>query len=160
MGRSGPFGREPNSSPCNGDATPDGPTVTIWIPARSWPPSNTRAGRRPCCSASLPRIFSGSPRNRPGAQPNEVWVVGDDATTDIAMGNAAGATTVQVRTGKYPDQAAERATIRAAYAIDTIASLPGRGGVRARGRVAGLPVVRCPGPPGPAGPSSPIRRRF
>ncbi|TFC80622.1 TIGR01458 family HAD-type hydrolase [Cryobacterium sp. TMT1-21] len=77
-----------------------------------------------------------------GAQPNEVWVVGDDATTDIAMGNAAGATTVQVRTGKYPDQAAERATIRAAYAIDTIASLPGRGGVRARGRVAGLPVVR------------------
>ncbi|MBC7442819.1 MAG: HAD hydrolase-like protein [Ramlibacter sp.] len=59
-----------------------------------------------------------------GTQPNEVWVIGDDATTDIAMGNAAGATTVQVRTGKYPDQAAERATIRAAYSIDTIAALP------------------------------------
>jgi len=59
-----------------------------------------------------------------GADPREVWIVGDDATTDIAMGNAAGATTVQVRTGKYPDQAAERATIRAAHEIDTIASLP------------------------------------
>jgi HAD superfamily hydrolase (TIGR01458 family) len=59
-----------------------------------------------------------------GADPHEVWIVGDDATTDIAMGNAARATTVQVRTGKYPDQAVERTTIRAAYEIDTIASLP------------------------------------
>ncbi len=59
-----------------------------------------------------------------GAEPREVWIVGDDATTDIAMGNAAGATTVQVRTGKYPDQAAERATIRAVHEIDSIASLP------------------------------------
>lgn len=59
-----------------------------------------------------------------GAEPHEVWIVGDDATTDIAMGNAAGATTVQVRTGKYPDQATERATIRAVHEIDTIAFLP------------------------------------
>lgn len=59
-----------------------------------------------------------------GAEPHEVWIVGDDATTDIAMGNAAGATTVQVRTGKYPDQAAERAAIRAVHEIDSIAFLP------------------------------------
>jgi len=59
-----------------------------------------------------------------GAEPHEVWIAGDDATTDIAMGNAAGATTVQVRTGKYPDQAVERATIRAVHEIDSIASLP------------------------------------
>jgi len=31
---------------------------------------------------------------------DEVWVVGDDATTDIAMGQALGAVTVQVATGK------------------------------------------------------------
>lgn len=59
-----------------------------------------------------------------GAEPHDVWIVGDDATTDIAMGIAAGATTVQVRTGKYPDQALERTTIRAAYEIDTVALLP------------------------------------
>jgi hypothetical protein len=31
---------------------------------------------------------------------------------------------VQVRTGKYPDQAAERGTIRAVHEIDSIAFLP------------------------------------
>lgn len=59
-----------------------------------------------------------------GAEPHAVWIVGDDATTDIAMGNAAGATTVQVRTGKYPDQAVERETNRAVHEIDSVAFLP------------------------------------
>lgn len=55
-------------------------------------------------------------------------VVGDDATTDIEGGRAAGATTVQVRTGKYADQTAEglagRANHRADHIVDSIADLP------------------------------------
>lgn len=35
---------------------------------------------------------------------DQVVIVGDDRATDIRMGVDAGATTVQVRTGKYPDQ--------------------------------------------------------
>ncbi|HEU4807588.1 MAG TPA: HAD-IIA family hydrolase [Homoserinimonas sp.] len=53
-----------------------------------------------------------------------IWVVGDDATTDIAMGNAIGATTVQVRTGKFNDQAVERAAHPADHQVDSIAELP------------------------------------
>jgi HAD superfamily hydrolase (TIGR01458 family) len=59
-----------------------------------------------------------------GAMPAEVWVVGDDATTDIAMGNAVGAVTVQVQTGKYRDQPAERAIHSATHTIASIADLP------------------------------------
>jgi HAD superfamily hydrolase (TIGR01458 family) len=51
-------------------------------------------------------------------------VVGDDATTDIAGGHAAGARTVQVRTGKYAAQEAEGRTGRADSTIDSIADLP------------------------------------
>jgi HAD superfamily hydrolase (TIGR01458 family) len=55
----------------------------------------------------------------------ECVVVGDDATTDIAGGRAAGARTVQVRTGKYADQLAEGLTGSAADAtIDSVADLP------------------------------------
>lgn len=60
-----------------------------------------------------------------GTDESDVWVVGDDATTDIAMGAAAGATTVQLRTGKFSHQAAERAAQPATYEIDSIADLPG-----------------------------------
>lgn len=61
-----------------------------------------------------------------GVRPQDVWVVGDDATSDIAMGNAAGAVTVQVETGKYPDQAAERQVLlhRATHQITSIVELP------------------------------------
>lgn len=59
--------------------------------------------------------FSGSPA------PEAVWVVGDDAATDIAMGQRYGATTVQVRTGKF-DPAHQIAT--ATHVIDSIAGLP------------------------------------
>jgi HAD superfamily hydrolase (TIGR01458 family) len=53
-----------------------------------------------------------------------LWVVGDDATSDTAMGRAIGATTVQLRTGKYAGQAAERSTHPATHEIDSIADLP------------------------------------
>lgn len=59
-----------------------------------------------------------------GVAPSEVWVIGDDATTDIAMGNEAGAVTVQVQTGKYGEQSAERALHGATHTIASIADLP------------------------------------
>lgn len=52
-------------------------------------------------------------------------VVGDDATTDIAGGRAAGTRTVQVRTGKYADQEREGLTGHADHTVDSIAELPG-----------------------------------
>lgn len=60
----------------------------------------------------------------------DVWVVGDDATTDIAMGNDAGSVTVQVETGKFADQANERLAHPATHRIASIANLPGL--IRAR----------------------------
>lgn len=51
-------------------------------------------------------------------------IVGDDASTDIAGGEAAGSATVQVRTGKYPDQLVEGLTGRATYECDSVAQLP------------------------------------
>lgn len=51
---------------------------------------------------------------------SDVWVVGDDVSTDVAMGQAFGATTVQVRTGKYRADQESGAT----YVIDSIADLP------------------------------------
>jgi HAD superfamily hydrolase (TIGR01458 family) len=54
----------------------------------------------------------------------ECLVVGDDASSDIRGGQAAGAVTVQVRTGKYADQAAEGLTEAAHHTLDSIADLP------------------------------------
>ena len=54
------------------------------------------------------------------APAGEVWVVGDDATSDIAMGRAAGVVTVQVRTGKYAHHCAGDAT----HVVDSIADVP------------------------------------
>ena len=51
-------------------------------------------------------------------------VVGDDATTDIAGGRAAGALTVQVRTGKFADQSRTGAGERADVTLDSVADLP------------------------------------
>ena len=53
-----------------------------------------------------------------------LWMVGDDATSDVAMGRAIGATTVQLRTGKFAGQAAERGTHQATHEINSIADLP------------------------------------
>jgi HAD superfamily hydrolase (TIGR01458 family) len=51
-------------------------------------------------------------------------VVGDDAATDIAGGDAVGSRTVQVRTGKYADQRAEGLTGRAGHEIASVTDLP------------------------------------
>jgi HAD superfamily hydrolase (TIGR01458 family) len=61
----------------------------------------------------------------PGQRPSDaLWVVGDDATSDVALGRRIGATTVQVRTGKFADQARERSTHAATHEVDSIAGLP------------------------------------
>lgn len=52
-------------------------------------------------------------------------VIGDDATTDIAGGRAAGAVTVQVRTGKFADQSRAGAGEQADVTLDSVADLPG-----------------------------------
>jgi HAD superfamily hydrolase (TIGR01458 family) len=54
----------------------------------------------------------------------ECVVVGDDATTDVEGGRAAGARTVQVRTGKYAAQHAEGLTGKADVTIDSVGDLP------------------------------------
>ncbi|GIE88529.1 HAD-IIA family hydrolase [Actinoplanes regularis] len=59
-------------------------------------------------------------RDTPGA----LWVVGDDRTTDILMANEAGATAVQVRTGKYTDQAQSDDLPQPTHTIDSVADLP------------------------------------
>jgi HAD superfamily hydrolase (TIGR01458 family) len=56
--------------------------------------------------------------------PGEVWVVGDDRTTDIRMAHEAGATAVQVRTGKYTDQLHLGDLPQPAHVIDSVADLP------------------------------------
>jgi HAD superfamily hydrolase (TIGR01458 family) len=67
-----------------------------------------------------------------GVAVTDCLVVGDDATTDVAGGRAAGARTVQVRTGKYADQAAEGLTGQADRTIDSIADLAELLGVSVR----------------------------
>ncbi|MEU5693419.1 HAD hydrolase-like protein [Actinosynnema sp. NPDC020468] len=59
-----------------------------------------------------------------GLAVSDCVVVGDDATTDVAGGLAAGAATVQVRTGKFAAQREEGLTGRAHAEIDSIADLP------------------------------------
>jgi HAD superfamily hydrolase (TIGR01458 family) len=64
-----------------------------------------------------------------GVELEQCLVVGDDATTDITGGRAAGALTAQVRTGKYADQAAEGLTGQAHLTLDSIADLPAALGI-------------------------------
>ncbi|MEU5048769.1 HAD hydrolase-like protein [Streptomyces sp. NPDC021096] len=59
-----------------------------------------------------------------GFTAHQTAVVGDDATTDNAGGNGIGATTIQVRTGKYAGQAAEGLAVGARYTVDSIADVP------------------------------------
>ncbi|WIM93235.1 HAD hydrolase-like protein [Actinoplanes oblitus] len=55
---------------------------------------------------------------------DRLWVVGDDRTTDILMAHRGGATSVQVRTGKYLDQQAAEGLAEPTHVIDSIAGLP------------------------------------
>lgn len=59
-----------------------------------------------------------------GGRATDTLVVGDDSTTDIAGGRAANLRTVQVRTGKFADQAREENLVAADQVIDSIADLP------------------------------------
>lgn len=59
-----------------------------------------------------------------GCTPDEVVVVGDDVTTDIAGAQAIGALSVLVRTGKYSDEALERSPIKPDYVVNSIADVP------------------------------------
>jgi HAD superfamily hydrolase (TIGR01458 family) len=61
-----------------------------------------------------------------GVPLSDCLVVGDDATTDVAGGRAAGARTVQVRTGKYADQVQEGLPVEADAVVDSVVQLPDR----------------------------------
>ncbi len=54
----------------------------------------------------------------------DVWVAGDDRSTDIAMALAGGACAVQVRTGKYADQRSRTDLALASYEMNSVADLP------------------------------------
>ena len=56
-------------------------------------------------------------------EPERIWVVGDDITTDIRMGHDAGTRTVLVRTGKYAHQRDLSGASVAEYVVDSIAAL-------------------------------------
>lgn len=60
----------------------------------------------------------------PSSLPADTWVVGDDRTTDIPMGLAAGTHTVLVRTGKFSSQSSDPALPEAEFTIGSIAELP------------------------------------
>jgi HAD superfamily hydrolase (TIGR01458 family) len=59
-----------------------------------------------------------------GSSPDEVAVVGDDATTDTIGGKNIGATTIQVCTGKYAEQAASGVVANATYIVNSIVDVP------------------------------------
>lgn len=59
----------------------------------------------------------------PSRSSDATWVIGNDRTTDIPMGRAAGARTVQVRTGKFALQDDEPHA-GADHTVDSVAELP------------------------------------
>jgi HAD superfamily hydrolase (TIGR01458 family) len=61
-----------------------------------------------------------------GAKPaaDEVWVIGDDITTDVRMGHDAGVRTVLVRTGKYAYQRELTGVAAPGHVVNSIADLP------------------------------------
>lgn len=72
-----------------------------------------------------PAFASLALRSLPDAlDPARTWVVGDDATSDVAMGVAAGLRTVQVRTGTFAHTTGDDAAARPEHVIDSIADLP------------------------------------
>ncbi|AGM31413.1 hypothetical protein B4U45_26175 [Mycobacterium persicum] len=57
-------------------------------------------------------------------KPNALWLIGDQPANDIAMGNAVGAHTIQVRTGMYADQIDLTQTHPAETTLDSIVDMP------------------------------------
>ncbi|SHE23828.1 HAD-IIA family hydrolase [Actinomyces glycerinitolerans] len=58
------------------------------------------------------------------ANPRRTWIVGDDASTDIAMGIKAGLRTVQVQTGKYTLQTTDTSLPVADDVVESVKALP------------------------------------
>ncbi|MFI2104560.1 HAD-IIA family hydrolase [Isoptericola sp. NPDC019693] len=56
---------------------------------------------------------------------DHTWVVGDDRSSDVAMGRAAGVRTVLVRTGKFARQADDESLPRPDHVLDDVTGLPG-----------------------------------
>ncbi|MFC7876833.1 HAD-IIA family hydrolase [Isoptericola sp. NPDC057391] len=61
----------------------------------------------------------------PEPAPDRTWVVGDDRSSDVAMGLAAGVRTVLVRTGKFARQADDDSLPRAEHVLDDLTAPPG-----------------------------------
>lgn len=61
----------------------------------------------------------------PAPRLDRTWVVGDDRSSDVAMGRAAGARTVLVRTGKFSRQSHDDSLPRAEHVLDDLTGLPG-----------------------------------
>jgi HAD superfamily hydrolase (TIGR01458 family) len=59
-----------------------------------------------------------------GTDAAETAVVGDDLTTDILGGHAAGCTTVLVQTGKYDSALVSASSVKPSHVIGSIADLP------------------------------------
>jgi HAD superfamily hydrolase (TIGR01458 family) len=57
-------------------------------------------------------------------QPEQTWMVGDDAETDVAGAAAFGLRTVLVQTGKFRQEALDEATVKPDGVIESIAVLP------------------------------------
>ncbi|AEG42854.1 HAD-IIA family hydrolase [Isoptericola variabilis] len=60
----------------------------------------------------------------PEPPPERTWVVGDDRSSDVAMGRAAGVRTVLVRTGKFARQQGDRDLPDADHVVDDVTALP------------------------------------
>ncbi|GAA1722703.1 TIGR01458 family HAD-type hydrolase [Isoptericola hypogeus] len=73
-------------------------------------------------SSDFLRLALGTVNPAPG--PARTWVVGDDRSSDIAMGLEAGVHTVLVRTGKFSRQADDDALPRAEHVVDDVTALP------------------------------------
>ncbi|MFE7404938.1 HAD-IIA family hydrolase [Isoptericola sp. NPDC057559] len=73
-------------------------------------------------STEFLRLALGTISPAPG--PGRTWVVGDDRSSDVAMGRAAGVRTVLVRTGKFARQEHDGALPRPEHVVADVTELP------------------------------------
>ncbi|MFC8597051.1 HAD-IIA family hydrolase [Isoptericola sp. NPDC057191] len=73
-------------------------------------------------STDFLRLALGTVDPAPG--PARTWVVGDDRSSDVAMGRAAGVRTVLVRTGKFARQEHDGALPRPEHVLADVTGLP------------------------------------
>jgi HAD superfamily hydrolase (TIGR01458 family) len=60
----------------------------------------------------------------PEPAPERTWVVGDDRSSDVALGHAGGVRTVLVRTGKYERQRSEPDLPEPGHVVDDVTAVP------------------------------------